>query len=304
MPTTPQPLAFEEPRSPQSEEPDEDLLQCVDNFNSVIGRSSRDAGQDLQSLRDCLLAHLLRKYRWDIMRIAPNTTHFDEKQGHTWAGTAYLSQVGDGVIVAVQNNGYTCDNKVVRNAQVIVNCIPSHIARLNKLVPLRRNQMYLEIVTQQDMIIGEVIHDAANQVGIIDAIYSLLAIFAAASPSRIRYLAEQLNNGKATSSLIRENLGRTPPLHLRYLRRTPEVYVTLRGTVEPLGTLRQILIAEATRRSGTNYYLQTDRPWLIDLLRRLRSDGPTNDDYAAFANDIAKRLEQITFTPEFAANTL
>jgi molecular chaperone GrpE (heat shock protein) len=290
-----------EPQSSQSDKPDNSLLCCIDNLNPMIGRSSGKAEEDLQSLRSCLLGHLHQKYGWEILPVVLHTTQFDEKQGHNRAGTAYLSQVGDGVIVAVEGNGYTCDDKVVRKAQVIVNRIPSHIARLNKLVPLRHNQMYLEIVARQDMIIDEVIHDAANQVGAVDVIYSLLTIFAVASPARIRYLAEQLST--ASSSLIRENLGRTPPLSLRYLRRTPEIYVALTGVAELLGVLRQILIYEATRRGGTNYYLQADRSWLTDLLRQLRSAGPSNDDYTAFANDISKRLEQITFTPEFVRNT-
>jgi len=291
------------PETPQGpDKPDDTLLRCIDRFNQAIGYRPA-AEQDLAPLRNCLLDHLHQKYSWELIPTVLNTTQFDEKQGHTQIGMAYLSQVGDGVIVAVEGNGYTSDDKVVRNAQVIVNRIPSHIAQLNKLVSLSRKQMYLEIVARQDMIIDEVIHDAANQVGVIDVIYSLLTILATASTSRIRYLAEQMSNGAATSSLIRENLGRTPPLHLRYLRRTPEMYVALRGAIQPLDTLRQILISEAARRNEKNYYLQADRTWLGELLCQLRPAGLTADDYKKFAEDIARRLEQITFTREFVANT-
>lgn len=283
-------------------EPDEDLLACLDSFNAAIGYRPAFA-QDLIPLRDCLLSYVRRKYQWEIIPIEPQITPYEAEKGHAGVGLASISSAPDGAIVAVVRNGYTRNGLVKRDAQVIVNRVSSYVTQLNKLAPLGRTQTYLEIVAQQGMILDEMIRDASHQVGVIDVIYSLLTIFTAASPARLRALAEQLSAGTATSRLIRENLGRTPPLQLRYLRRTPEMYVALRGAAEPLGTLRHMLIAEATQRRETNYYLQNNRSWLNDLLRQLRPDGLTAADYTAFMNDITQRLEQLAFTPEFVTNT-
>jgi hypothetical protein len=192
------------------------------------------------------------------------------------------------------------DAQVGHDAGVIVNRIPSRVARLNKLVSLSRKQMYLEISARPDALIDEAILDADKQVSASDVIYSLLAIFALADPAKVRSLAEQLNNQTATGDSVRKAVEQIPSLHICYLRRTPEIYVVISGAIKPLDALRQILISEATRRSATNY-AQTDQAWLIDLLHQLRPAGPTGDDYVAFANDIARRLEQITFTAELAA---
>jgi hypothetical protein len=193
------------------------------------------------------------------------------------------------------------DDKVVRDVGVTVDRVPSRVARLNKLVPLSRKQIFLEISARPDALIDEAILDADKQVGTIDVIYSLLAIFALADPAKVRSLAEQLNNQTATGDSVRKALEQIPSLHIRYLHRTPEMYIALRGAIQPLDMLRQILSSEAAQRSKTNYYLQSNRSWLFDLLRQLRPGGLADNDYSVFANDIARRLEQISFTAEFAA---
>jgi hypothetical protein len=177
----------------------------------------------------------------------------------------------------------------------------ARIAGIRNLVPLSRQQLYLEFALHEVPASDEALQEANEQVAVIDALYSLLAIFAFAAPAKIRIVTRQLSTQPATSEFMRSMMP-IPPLET-HLRRTPEISAFLKGNTKVLDALKDILTGEARQRRKTTISLPMDRPWLNEVLRQLRSAGPTNDDYAAFANGIAERLEQIAFTPEFIKNT-
>jgi hypothetical protein len=237
------------------------------------------------------------------MPIRINETLFDASLGHFSVATANLSDVPDGAIVAVQSDGYTSGGNVARDAKVVVNHVSDRITRINRLVTLSRQQMYLEISVCQSVPIDDVIQDADKQVGIIDVLYSLLAIFALADPTRVRSLAEQLRGPAMTGDSIRAALAQIPSLHTRYLHRTPEMYVSLKGTAKLMDALKKIIVSEADQRRRTTYYSQADRAWLNGVLRTISSTKLAEEDFAAFESEISGRLRQLTFTPTFSANT-
>jgi molecular chaperone GrpE (heat shock protein) len=177
----------------------------------------------------------------------------------------------------------------------------TRIAGIKNLVPLSRQQLYLEFALHEVQASDEAVQEANEQVAVIDELYSLLAIFAFATPAKIRIVTRQLSTQPATSEFMRSMLP-IPPLET-HLRRTPEISAFLKGNTKVIDALKDILTGEARQRRKTTSSLTMDRAWLNEILRQLRTDGPTASDLKKFAEDIAKRLEQITFTAEFAANT-
>jgi molecular chaperone GrpE (heat shock protein) len=285
-----------------SDEPDDALLHCIDSFNQALGYSPA-CEASLLPLRDCLLSYLHQRYGWERMPIRINETLFDANLGHYSVDTTSLGDVPDGVIVAVQSDGYTSGGNVARDAKVVVNRVSDRITRINRLVTLSRQQMYLEISVCQSVPIDDVIQDADKQVGVVDVLYSLLAIFALADPTRVHSLAEQLRGQAMTGDSIRAALAQIPSLHTRYLHRTPEMYVSLKGTVKLMDALKKIIVMEAEQRRRTTYYSQADRSWLKDILRTISSPKLAKEDFAAFESEVSGRLQQLTFTPTFTANT-
>jgi molecular chaperone GrpE (heat shock protein) len=177
----------------------------------------------------------------------------------------------------------------------------ARIAGIRNLVPLSRQQLYLEFALHEVPASDEAVQEANEQVAVIDALYSLLAIFAFAAPAKIRIVTRQLSTQPATSEFMRSMM--PIPLLETHLRRTPEITAFLKGNTKVLDALKDILTGEARQRRKTTISLPRDRPWLNEVLRQLRADGPTTEAYKKFAEEIARRLEQIAFTPELAANT-
>jgi molecular chaperone GrpE (heat shock protein) len=113
---------------------DEDLLSCIDIL--AIAQSSRpDAARDFSAAHNKFLGYVQNRYGLENIPIILEQTMFDPASGHNAATTVNNPALPDGVIAGVLRDGYRRDQKVVREAYVVVNkrdaraaVIPSHSA--------------------------------------------------------------------------------------------------------------------------------------------------------------------------------
>jgi molecular chaperone GrpE (heat shock protein) len=127
--TTPETSVF-----PSSAPLDEDLLSCIDVL--AIAQSSRpNAAKDFDAAHNKFLEYVQKHYGLDNIPIIIGQTQFDPTLGHSAATIANNPALPDDVIVSVLRDGYRRDQKVVREAYVVVNkrdarasVIPSHSA--------------------------------------------------------------------------------------------------------------------------------------------------------------------------------
>jgi molecular chaperone GrpE (heat shock protein) len=99
---------------------DEDLLSCIDVL--AIAQSSRpNAAKDFDAAHNKFLEYVQKHYGLDNIPIIIGQTKFDPTLGHSAATLANNPALPDGVIVGVLRDGYRHNQKVVREAYVVVN---------------------------------------------------------------------------------------------------------------------------------------------------------------------------------------
>ncbi len=133
---TPEPEPPETPHSAAtpalqsvSDKIDQDLLFCVDTF-VYASRQQPALAADLKTIQNQFEKYLERRWGLLPIPITPGVTLWDAALGHKPIGQIQRFDLPDGVIVEVLRNGYTLNGRVVREANVIVNHLPTDYASL------------------------------------------------------------------------------------------------------------------------------------------------------------------------------
>jgi hypothetical protein len=283
-PTLPESQVIPPPKIVWIIPPDDQLLGAIDLLNQVKGLHA-DTAEDLNTVQSLFYSYLREKYRLEIIPIVPNKTKFDATLGHYATGVSRFTTIADGIITAIQRDGYTSDGKVVREAHVVINRQPTRIVRLNKLACMHPGRFYAEMYAPQDAMLEEVFNEAAGQVNAIDLLYAWLAIYLQSDAATLNRLASRLEEEADSETAIHDALNQvSKALHLVILRHGPQLYVRMNGEAKALDLMNRLLKREASNRDKTDYYLSSGPNWVSAELNRARSSAPYDMTQQAFVS--------------------
>jgi molecular chaperone GrpE (heat shock protein) len=239
----------------ESDKVDEGLLSCIDIL-TLAQSAQPERGKDLEDAHTKFLAYVHQNYGLKIIPIVPNKTLFNPFLGHYAIDTTRDYKWPDGVIVGIVRDGYTCDDKVVREAHVIVNrrSIAPVQAGLSEIEIIHPGH-YLRVKTQVQSLtdLSYFFEESLINLRTIDLIYSVLVILQSRSAELAtrfaHFLKEQIPPTNIPLDAVHNYLKEAAlePLRLVRLQSGSPIDAVLKGDKDLLRQV-QLLIIERQKQ--------------------------------------------------------
>ena len=320
LPSMPVDFAVQSP-SPASETPsaataippvdprpvDEELLHNIDALN-VIKEHHASVENEIVQVQDGLHSYVQRTFGLEVIPISHHQTTFDAAL-HEQVAISRYAKIDNGIITSIRQDGYRRPNHpdLFRKARVVVNQHPTQVVKFLQVTHYRPNRLYAELSAPQKKLTDETYREAGIQVGLLDLLYTCLAVYHLADEAALKTLLNHLESNVPLTQALRTELDKEHrwPLRLTSVYRSERWNVQLQGHAVALQALHHILQTEAHQRESAR---SADPDWPLAELRQLRPNVPLGSKIQEFnalttqlLTPIRNLLNQMAFAPEFIA---